>query len=110
MGDPSGSCTQAEPTRMRRQFGAVGAAPAALGTLFVSRLAIERGYVGGLGLRRRIEPITSVRSLGKRDMVRNDALPDIVVDPSTFEVAADGRPLSCEPAREVPLSWRYLLR
>ena len=110
MGDPSGSCTQTEPTMLRRQFGAVGAAAAHTGVLFVSRIAIEHGYVTSLGLRRRIEPIANVRSLSKRDMVRNDALPAIVVDPLTFEVAADGRPLTCEPAREVPLSWRYLLR
>lgn len=110
MGDPSGSCTSTEPTRMRRQFGAVGATPATLGSLFVSNVAIERGYVTSLGVRRHIEPIAPVRSLGKRDMVRNDALPDLAVDPLTFEVAADGRPLTCEPAREVPLSWRYLLR
>ena len=110
MGDPSGSCTQTEPTMLRRQFGAVGTAAAHTGVLFVSRIAIEHGYVTSLGLRRRIEPIANVRSLSKRDMVRNDALPAIVVDPLTFEVAADGRPLTCEPAREVPLSWRYLLR
>jgi urease subunit alpha len=110
MGDPSASCTQAEPTMMRRQFGSVGAVPATVGILFVSALAIERGFVGSLGLRRRIEPIRSVRSLTKHHMVRNDALPAIEVDPLTFEVTADGQPLTCEPARTVPLSWRYLLR
>ena len=110
MGDPSASCTQAEPTMLRRQFGAVGAAPATTGLLFVSRLAIERGDLGRLGLRRRIVPIANVRSLTKRDMIRNTALPDIQVDPLTFEVTADGRPLACEPVREVALSWRYLLR
>jgi urease subunit alpha len=54
--------------------------------------------------------IRSTRSLGKHDMLHNDACPEITVDPSTHEVYADGELLTCEPARSVPLSRRYLLR
>jgi urease subunit alpha len=39
----------------------------------------------------------------------NDALPNIVVDPETYEVHADGELLACEPASELPLAQRYFL-
>jgi urease subunit alpha len=37
-------------------------------------------------------------------------LPRIEVDSQTFEVRADGRLLTCEPASKVPLNRRYMLR
>ena len=37
-------------------------------------------------------------------------MPDITVDPQTFDVFADGKLLYCEPVTEVPLSRRYMLR
>jgi urease subunit alpha len=77
---------------------------------FVSRLAIEADTHRRLGVAKRFVPITSVRSLSKRDMLRNDAMPRIEVDPQTFEVRADGRLLSCEPATQVPFYRAYLLR
>ena len=38
------------------------------------------------------------RAIGKQDLVLNDALPNIEVDPETYEVRADGELLTCEPA------------
>ena len=43
-------------------------------------------------------------------MLHNDALPKMTVDAQTFEVYADDKLLSCEPATEVPLAQKYLLR
>jgi urease subunit alpha len=42
-------------------------------------------------------------------MVRNDWLPDIQVDPETYQVMADGQLLICEPARVLPMAQRYFL-
>ena len=53
--------------------------------------------------------VADTRSLGKKDMRRNDALPHIEVDPETYEVRADGELLTCEPAEELPLTQRYFL-
>jgi urease subunit alpha len=47
--------------------------------------------------------------LGKKDMVLNDATPEIKVDPQTYEVLADGELLTCEPAAVLPLAQRYFL-
>jgi len=40
----------------------------------------------------------------------NDACPDITVDPATFDVFVDGVLATCEPATELPLAQRYMLR
>jgi urease subunit alpha len=49
------------------------------------------------------------RSIGKKDMVRNDALPRIEVDAETYEVRADGELLTCAPASVLPMAQRYFL-
>jgi urease subunit alpha len=53
--------------------------------------------------------VRGCRHIGKRDMVLNNALPRIEVDPETYTVKADGEHLTCEPARELPLAQRYFL-
>ena len=62
-----------------------------------------------LGLRRRLEAVKDCRGIGKADMVLNDALPKIEVDPETYTVKADGRVLTCEPAKVLPMAQRYFL-
>jgi urease subunit alpha len=110
MGDPSGTTTLSEPVVQRAQWGKAGNAAGPLGALFVSRVALDYGYVTSLGTARPVLPMQNVRRLGKVDMLHNDALPVIEVDPRTFEVRADGVPLVCEPATDVPFGPRYLLR
>jgi urease subunit alpha len=39
----------------------------------------------------------------------NNKLPNITVDPQTYEVFADGVLLSCEPLEEVPMAQKYFL-
>jgi urease subunit alpha len=43
-------------------------------------------------------------------MVRNDALPEITVDPETYRVEANGEPCTCEPLERVPLGPLYVLK
>jgi urease subunit alpha len=54
-------------------------------------------------------PVSNCRKIGKRDMVHNDALPHIEVDPKTYAVRADGVLMTCEPATILPLAQRYAL-
>jgi urease subunit alpha len=65
--------------------------------------------VAGLGLGKRLVAVHSTRGLGKRDMVLNDALPVIEVDPESYEVRADGVVLRSMPAGSLPLAQRYSL-
>jgi urease subunit alpha len=53
--------------------------------------------------------VSGTRKLSKRDLILNDYLPHIDVDPQTYEVRADGQLLTCEPARVLPLAQRYFL-
>ena len=71
--------------------------------------SLRKGNLADLGLTRRLEPVQRCRQVGKRDMVFNDALPKIEVDPETYTVKADGRILTCEPAKVLPMAQRYFL-
>lgn len=54
-------------------------------------------------------PCKNTRTIGKADMVHNHWLPNITVDPQTYEVRADGELLTCEPATVLPLAQLYNL-
>ncbi|MEQ9638774.1 MAG: urease subunit alpha [Alphaproteobacteria bacterium] len=110
MGDGNGSHIGTEPIIQRPMWGSLGSAKTTLGVTFVSKLAIEADTERKLGVAKKFVQIDSVRGRSKRDLLRNDALPSIRVDAQTFEVFADGELLTCEPATEVPLSRRYMLR
>ena len=49
------------------------------------------------------------RTVTKADMVHNDWLPEIEVDPETYEVRANGEILTCEPMAVLPMAQRYSL-
>jgi urease subunit alpha len=109
MGDPNASIPTPQPVLYRPMFAAFGAAPAASCVSFVSRAAIELDIARHLGLRKRLVAVSGTRTLRKSNMVLNDYLPHIEVDPQTYEVRADGQLLSCEPAQVLPLAQRYFL-
>jgi len=110
MGDSAASLMTCEPMMLRPQWGAFGRAAPALSACFVHPSAIEAGLAGRLGLSKRLLPAAGTRGLRKSDMMHNAACPEIRVDPQTFDVFADGVLATCEPAREVPLARRYMLR
>ncbi len=56
-----------------------------------------------------IRPVENIRNLSKHDLVHNDAMPKIEVDPQTYEVKVDGKLITCEPAEIVPMAQRYFL-
>jgi len=109
MGDPAASIPTPQPVRMRPMWGAFGSAPQATALTFVSQASREAGLPERSAGGRRFVAVRNVRTLGKRDMVRNDALPKIEVDPATYDVRADGELLRCEPLAELPLAQRYAL-
>jgi urease subunit alpha len=109
MGDPNASIPTPQPVHYRFMFGALGAARAATSLCFVSQAALDDGIGARLGLRKRLMAVTGTRHLRKSDLVLNDYLPHIEVDPQTYEVRADGQILTCDPAAELPLAQRYFL-
>jgi urease subunit alpha len=109
MGDPNASIPTPQPTFYRPQFAAHGRAKFETCVTFVSKAAHESGLADRLRLSKRVEPVSNTRNIGKADMVHNDKLPKIEVDPETYTVKADGELLTCEPATELPLAQRYFL-
>ena len=109
MGDPNASIPTPQPVMMRPMFGAFGQAPGLCSVAFVSKISKDQGVAASYGLTKRLEAVQRCRNIGKKDMVWNDAMPKIEVDPETYEVRADGVPLTCEPAAVLPLAQKYYL-
>jgi len=62
-----------------------------------------------LKLDRRLVAVRDTRKLTKADMPRNDARPDIRVDPDSFTVFINGEAIEEQPANELPMAQRYFL-
>jgi urease subunit alpha len=104
MGDVNASVTTAEPVLYRPSFGSLGSAMPKTCVSFVSSAAYEGGVADRLELRRQVRPVERTRTITKRDLVRNDALPVIDVDPETFAVNVDGSHATVPPAEAVKLN------
>ncbi|WP_426163421.1 urease subunit alpha [Sandarakinorhabdus sp. DWP1-3-1] len=109
MGDPNASIPTPQPVHYRPMWGGMGRSGTLSSLLFVSAASLDDGMPHALGLSRQCVAVTGTRGIGKADMVLNDALPDIAVDPETYEVRADGELLTCEPASELAFAQRYFL-
>jgi urease subunit alpha len=110
MGDSAASLMTCEPLLMRPQWGAFGNAKQHLAVNFVTQSAVDCDARGRLGLIKDCLPAKGTRKLNKKHMLHNDACPSITVNPQTFDVMIDGKVITCEPARVVPLAQRYMLR
>ncbi len=109
MGDPNASLPTPQPVYYRPTFGAFGGGLQANHVTFMSQAAIAAGVPAELGLERRVLPVRRTRALGKHNMVRNDALPRIEVDPETYRVTLDGEVATIAPATELPLNQLFFL-
>jgi urease subunit alpha len=109
MGDPNASIPTPQPVHYRPMFAALGGARHATSVTFLSRAALQAGVPDRLRLAKRTVAVKGTRKIGKKDLIHNDAMPVMEVDPQTYEVRADGELLTCEPARVLPLAQRYFL-
>ena len=109
MGDPNASIPTPQPVHYRPMFGSFGKAPAATSVTFVSEAALNNGIKESLGLDRTLVACKNTRNIRKTDMIHNAWMPNITVDPQTYEVRADGELLTCEPAESLPLAQLYNL-
>ncbi len=109
MGDANASIPTPQPVLGRPMFGAFGRVPYSASYTFVSRAGVEREVGGRLGLQKPTIPVTNCRDLDKSGMINNTYLPNVEVNPETYEVRADGELLTCEPAEVLPMAQRYFL-
>jgi urease subunit alpha len=109
MGDPNASIPTPQPVFYRPMFGALGKALGRTCVNFMSQAAIDLGVPEKIGLERRCVAVRGCRSVGKADMVRNNATPRIDVNPETYEVRVDGDLATCAPAESLPLTQLYYI-
>ena len=109
MGDPNASIPTPQPVYSRPMFGAFGRSVEHSAVTFVSQAAQAAGIGDKLGLAKQTVAVKGTRNIGKADLILNNALPEIEVDPETYEVRADGELLTCEPAEVLPMAQRYFL-
>jgi len=104
MGDPNASIPTIQPIIARPMFAPLVPATS---VVFVSQSSVDTGAVASYGLRKRVEPVKGCRTVGKKDMKYNDAMPRMRVDPERYTVEADGKVCEAEPSSELPLtqSW-----
>jgi urease subunit alpha len=109
MGDPNASIPTPQPVHYRPMFGAFGKARTASSLVFVSKAAAKSNLRSRLGVEKQLVAVEKTRGISKKSMIHNDATPDIMVDPETYEVTADGELLTCAPAEVLPMAQRYFL-
>ncbi|MFJ5298289.1 urease subunit alpha [Pseudomonas sp. NPDC088368] len=109
MGDANASIPTPQPVHYRPMFASYGSALHASSLTFISQAAFDAGVPEQLGLKKQIGVVKGCRSVTKADLIHNDYLPKIDVDPQTYQVKADGVLLWCEPADVLPMAQRYFL-
>ena len=109
MGDPNASIPTPQPVHYRPMFGALGGARHATCVTFLSGRRSARAFPRSSACASGRLAVKGTRTVRKKDLLLNDALPVIEVDPQTYEVRADGQLLTCEPAATLPLTQRYFL-
>ncbi|AZF30088.1 Urease alpha subunit [Pseudomonas sp. R4-35-07] len=109
MGDANASIPTPQPVHYRPMFASFGSALHATSLTFISQAAQKAGLPEALGLKKQIAVVKGCREVQKSDLIHNDYLPDIEVDPQTYQVKADGVLLWCEPAEVLPMAQRYFL-
>jgi urease subunit alpha len=109
MGDPNASIPTPQPVMYREMFGAFGKALHNTCVSFVSQAAVDNNIAKEYGLQKMVLPVKNCRNIGKKDLIHNSSTPNITVNPETYEVAVDGKVITCEPATVLPLAQRYFL-
>lgn len=109
MGDANASIPTPQPVHYRPMFASYGGSRHATSLTFISQAALDAGIPEQLGLKKKIAVVKGCRTVQKSDLIHNDYMPDIEVDPQTYQVKADGQLLWCEPADVLPLAQRYFL-
>lgn len=109
MGDANASIPTPQPIILRTMYGGYGKALTETCFNFVSKISIEKGIKEEYGLNKTLLPVENCRNISKKDMIHNDATPEIIVNPENYEVSVDGEVIKCEPIDQVALGQLYFL-
>ncbi|KAI9502357.1 urease [Coemansia spiralis] len=112
IGDANASIPTVQPIINRPMFGALSGAVHNNSLAFVSQASLEEDY-GAIArtykVTKKLEAVKRCRFIGKKDLKLNCALPNVTVDPETYDVKLNGDPCTCEPATELPLTQKHLV-
>ncbi|NUL01951.1 urease subunit alpha [Streptomyces lunaelactis] len=120
VGDANASIPTPQPFLPRPVWGSCGRSTQANSFNFVPELALN-GDLGDLGLVKPLAQIKNTRQVTKADMKLNSGLPEIAIDPDTFDVniggavtsdvrtKIDGHAVGRTYATELPMAQRYFL-
>jgi urease subunit alpha len=109
MGDPAGSIMTPQPQKYRPQYGAFGANVRKTCYTFVTKAALEDGLADKVESQKLV-PVKRTRTISKRDMIHNSAMPHVEIDPETYNCYVDGMRATVDAAKTVPLSQLYYFR
>ncbi|XP_055949878.1 urease subunit alpha-like isoform X3 [Argiope bruennichi] len=117
MGMPNASIPTVQPVKYRKMYGAYGSSPKKNSCIFVSEVSLSKNVVQGYNIGKETIAVRRCREISKRDMVLNDTLPKLRVDPETYKVYTaenlNGEEIwihmTCEPAKSLPLAQKYFL-
>ncbi|KAK0556270.1 Urease [Tilletia horrida] len=104
MGDANASIPTVQPIYGRPMYATKPQAAHANSILWVSDISIKNGNIASYAVSKRAMPVKDCRDISKRDMKHNSAMPKITVDPETYNVEADGKLCTVEPATKLPMT------
>ncbi len=107
LGDPNASIPTPQPVLMRPTL--YYGSGAHRSQSYVGPAAVAAGLAQELGLQRQLVAVRPTRDVGKSQLINNDAVPRIVVDPETHAVTVDGDLIVPQPATRLPLAQLYQL-
>ena len=109
MGDPNASIPTPQPVYTRPMFGSFGRSLEKSSVIFTSELSLENDILKNNDTKKEFVAVKNTRNISKKDMVFNNTCPKIEVNPETYEVKADGKLITCEPANILPMAQRYFM-
>ena len=109
MGDPNASIPTTEPILYRPMFGSFGKAVQSTSVIFTSKLALDNGMQEKINCDKKLVAVKNCRCIGKKEMLYNDATPEIDVNPETYEVKVNGKITTTDAATKLSLGRLYHL-
>lgn len=116
MGNPNASIPTPQPVRPRPMFGAFGAAIGANSVVFVSQECTKHNVCQTYGISKKTIAVKGCRTVKKKDMVLNNYLPKLTVDPQTYKVhivdpdnPSIKEHITCNPAETIPMAQRFFI-
>ena len=109
MGDTNAYIPTPQPVYTRPMFGSFGRSLEKSSVIFTSELSLENDILKNNDSKKEFVAVKNTRNISKKDMVLNSTCPKIEVNPETYEVKADGKLITCEPANILPMAQRYFM-